>query len=95
MGTVATVTIGTDTFSVYALTSAAEADLKTYMAGRFGTGAYDAATSNDKKKALVTATRMLDRVVQWSGTKTGTQPLQWPRDGAFDGCSVNKRLPGS
>lgn len=40
-----------------------------------------AATAEDsRKKALVTATRMLDQFVEWNGyKKTEDQALQWPR----------------
>jgi len=39
----------------------------------------------DKKAALITATRLLERWVKWQGIKkTGTQALHWPADGAVD-----------
>lgn len=45
---------------------------------------WDALTDDVKSKALVTATRMLDRQT-WAGTKTDeSQDLQWPRSGVTD-----------
>lgn len=39
----------------------------------------------NKKAALITATRLLERWVKWQGTKTTeTQALHWPADGAVD-----------
>lgn len=83
MAVVATITIGADNFSVYGLTADPLADANSYFAGRLGVTAWTAATDDTKRAALVTAVRMLDRRVLWSGTKTvSSQPLQWPRDGA-------------
>jgi hypothetical protein len=40
-----------------------------------------AATTDTKNRALVTATRLLDQLIEWDGEPTtpGTQALQWPR----------------
>lgn len=85
MGQVSTLTIGANTYSVYALTADPIADAKAYFAGRLGTSSWDSADSTTQKTALVTAVRFLDRGVLWSGVQTDPttpQPLQWPRDSA-------------
>ena len=88
MAQVATITIGSNSYSVYGITSDALDDANDYLAARLGAGAWTDASSSDKKRALVSAVRFLDRAVIWSGTQTDTatpQPLQWPRDGASCG----------
>lgn len=85
MGTISTVTIGADVFSVYALTADPVADLTTYWNGRLGATAtvVSAATSTNKKRALVMAADWIDRVARFSGTPTVPgQPRAWPRDNA-------------
>ena len=48
----------------------------------------DASTAN-KEAALVWATRLLDEVCEWDGTKsTNEQALRWPRGGATDADGV-------
>lgn len=76
-----TVTIGSDTFEVYG----SSAGLATYANGSWtwqATYAAAVATSaNGPLRALVEATRLLDRQA-WDGTKTSdSQALAWPRDG--------------
>jgi len=94
MGTIATVTIGTDDFSVYALTSNAVTDADSFHNGRLGEGttAWDAATTDNKGRALVVASDWIDRAVgsNFSGDKTVSgQARAWPRDSATcDGDSV-------
>lgn len=64
----------------------AVADADTYFSDRLGTDAWTAAITATKEKALVTATRMLDRQT-WEGTKTVTtpeHPLAWSRTGVTD-----------
>lgn len=87
MGTVSTVTIGTDTFSVYALTADPVADANSFWNGRLGPDAtaWGAATSDNKKRALVMASDWIDRALGelFSGEETvDGQPREWPRDGA-------------
>lgn len=84
MASVGTVTISGTTYSIYGSLSEA----KDYARAAVHFDAWDA-TSGDtpKAKALVTATRMLDRVKSWVGSRTDTatpQPLQWPRTGVTD-----------
>lgn len=74
-----TVTIGDDSFEAYV--SVAEAD--SYIAGSITDAAvtWRAETdADDKARAVVEATRLLDRMT-WLGTKTGgsDQTLAWPR----------------
>lgn len=85
MGQIATVTIGSDTFSVYALTSDAVVDATTFFNGMLGAAAtaWGAATTDNRKRALVMAADWIDRALVFTGTKTvSTQPRAWPRDGA-------------
>lgn len=87
MGLVSTVTIGTDVFSVYALTADPVADATSFWNGRLGadSAAWTAATSDNKKRALVMASDWIDRALGelFSGEKTvDSQPRAFPRDGA-------------
>jgi hypothetical protein len=80
------VTISGTVYDVYG----DETGLKTYMAGKLGSVNYDAATAADRKKALVSATRWIDRE-KWSGVLTDAitpQPLAFPRTGLTD-CEEN------
>lgn len=79
---VETITIGSSSYYVYGT----EADVKSYLAGKLGTDAYDDASSTDRKKAHVQATRWIDRE-KWAGTPTDPdtpQPLAFPREGLTD-----------
>lgn len=50
--------------------------------GMVGTLAWSTATSDDKARALITATNGLE-TLSWAGTRTSeTQALSWPRTGA-------------
>lgn len=73
-----TVTIDSNDYDVYADVETADA----YLAGDFGATLWRAETDADQKaRALVTATRILDRQ-NWVGEKTDPdQPLAWPRTG--------------
>lgn len=92
MGQISTVTVGSDTASVYALTSNALADADSFHNVRLGAGttAWNAAIDDDKERALLLASDWIDRSSTFSGTKTvEAQPRAWPRDGATcDGESV-------
>jgi hypothetical protein len=74
----ATVTITPTDFEVYADVDAADA----YLAGDFGAALWRAETVADQKaRALITSTRLLNRLV-WAGTmEDPDQPLAWPRSG--------------
>lgn len=90
MAVVDTVTINTDTFSVYALSASnANSETDTFWNGRLGAErtAWEAASEDDQNRALVVAADWLDRASTYSGTKTlATQARQWPRDGASNTC---------
>ena len=82
MGTVATVSIAGNTYSVYGLTSNPVADADAHFGAQLGADNWAAAPTDTKRKALVTAARWLDRLA-WKGTPSvGGQPLAWPRDDA-------------
>ena len=61
----------------------AEAD--TYFEGSVYSTAWDAASTAEKDKALVNATRLLDELYTWhEWPSSPTQALQWPRIGLMD-----------
>jgi len=77
-----TVSIGGTNYTVYG----DSAGLKAYMAAHMNSSAYDSATSNNRKKAHVSATRWLDRA-NWQGQKydlATPQELEFPRTGLTD-----------
>lgn len=89
MGMISTVTIGAVTHSVYAITSNAVQDADDYLNARLGATAWASASADDKKRALVSSARWIDRVVTFSGTETvAGQPRAWPRDGATCGSTA-------
>ena len=82
MGIVSTITIGSNTYSVYSLTTDPLADAKAYFAARLGAEPFTGATRLQQQQALITAARGFDRLL-WSGEKlVGAQATQWPRTGA-------------
>ncbi len=94
MAVIDTVTIGADTFSVYALTaSGAVSETSTFWNGRLGAErtAWEAAVAagvDDEKRALVAAADWLDRSSTFTGTETVSgQARAWPRDGATNECT--------
>ena len=63
--------------------SAADAD--TYFESRVGGLSWDDIDSEEREKALVHATRVLDYSYDWSGYKTDDeQALDWPRESVWD-----------
>lgn len=81
MGIATEITISTIVFDVYGLTSDPLQDADDYMVGRLGTTDWDAATDDNKSKAIVSACRWLDRQ-KWQSTPTDVvtpQPLEHPR----------------
>jgi len=61
----------------------AEAD--TYHDSRLDNTNWTAATDDNKNRALVTATRLLDEWTRWKGSSnTSTQSLLWPRIDVLD-----------
>lgn len=58
------------------------ADADTYHETHIAHETWDDADSDDKCRALQTATRLLDQWYEWQGSPTTlTQALQWPRNG--------------
>lgn len=74
------VTIGANQYDVYADQATADA----YLEADSNATAWRAATDDTKGRALVSATRILDRQT-WQGEKTESdQALEWPRSGIAD-----------
>lgn len=58
-----------------------EDDGDDYMETRLHTDNWDDATSDEREYALMWATRLLDNLCAWDGSKaTDTQALRWPRE---------------
>lgn len=80
----ATVTIGSNTYTVYQDVS--EAD--DYFNGSSDFDTWDAFTTDEKARSLVSSTRLIDRQ-SWQGEKeSDAQELEFPRTGVQD-CSGN------
>lgn len=92
MATTSTVTIGTDDFTVYALTADPNADTDSFWNVRLGAErtAWEAANEEDQDRAMVVAADWIDRASTFTGTKTvSTQDRAWPRDAATcDGSAI-------
>jgi hypothetical protein len=59
------------------------ADADAYHEGHLYATTWTAATTQNKEKALVLATRLIDATVRFNGLRnTSTQALHWPRTGA-------------
>jgi len=64
-------------------TTADEADI--YFEKRLHTSVWDNADPDDKDKALMWATRLLDEMVKWKGLQVDSyNELRWPRYGVFN-----------
>jgi hypothetical protein len=60
-------------------------DADAYHDGHLYASTWTGATTANKEKGLVLATRLIDSSYQFNGWKTkSTQALQWPREGAID-----------
>ena len=71
------------------------ADGDTYHDGHLYATAWTAATTGNKEKALVMATRLIDGLFQFNGFKRiSTQALQWPRRECRDPDIENGVVPG-
>jgi hypothetical protein len=93
MAVISTITIGSEDYSVYALTADPLADADDYLAAKIGS-TWSTATDLQKQQALISAARFMDRAVIWSGDKTvASQPREWPKDGAVDGCNGGEAVP--
>jgi len=73
-------TVGSASANAYATTT----DADTYFDERLNASAWTAATTDDKERALIMATRRLDQE-RFVGEKSATaQALEWPRQDALD-----------
>lgn len=71
------------------------ADGDAYHDGHLYASAWTAATTGNKEKALVMATRLIDSLFQFGGFKRlSTQTLQWPRRECRDPDISNGVVPG-
>lgn len=87
MAIISTITISTVDYSVYADTADPEQDALDYLVGKIGSTFADA-TQLQRQQALISAARMLDRSVAFTGEETTPgQPRAWPRDGAANNCT--------
>jgi hypothetical protein len=74
---------GTGRSDANSYASVAEADA--YHEGHLYASAWTAATAENKAKALVMATRLIDGQFQFGGVQANeSQALQWPREGCHD-----------
>lgn len=74
-------TAGAADANVYATLAQADAYHEAHMHG----GAWRSALVEDKHRALLTATRLLDQHLVWAGAAaSATQRLAWPRTGLLD-----------
>jgi hypothetical protein len=94
MGTVSTLGVGTATFSVYALTSDPLADANAYFLGHVAADEWTIADNNLRKKAIITAYRLVDRE-RYTGEKTSpSQATLFPRTNITrDAVSVASGTP--
>lgn len=77
-----TITIGADTFDVYA----SVADGNTYFNGKLDREIWAAASAGTKERAIISATRLFD-LEGWQGAPTDLltpQAIAWPRTGVSD-----------
>lgn len=75
-----TVSIQGNTYDIFGTLSAANI----YFIARVGSSSWDSADDDDRKRSLVSATRLLNNVT-WSGQpKVAGQSLAWPRTGVVD-----------
>ena len=74
---------------------ASVADADAYHEGHLYASAWTGATSPDKEKALVMATRLIDAEYQFGGVRAVSgQALQWPRVSCLDPDADDELLSG-
>lgn len=87
MAIISTITINTVVYSVYAETADPVQDALDYLAVKIGS-TFSTGALLKQQQALISAARMLDRVLQFRGDETTPgQPRAWPRDGASNNCT--------
>ncbi len=90
MAVVLDATVGGANSNSYISLEDAEAYFETRMPAATNWSATPAPSDENKKKALITATRLIDQMVEWSGEITAdTQALQWPRQDMVDARGVD------
>jgi len=78
MAVVLNVTAADPAANAYCTLAAADA----YVAGHIASARWDAASADERHRAIVTATALLDSTFAWMGDPTTyEQKLQWPRTG--------------
>ena len=83
MAIVSTITIGADTFSVYAITSDPVADADSYFAAHIDAAEWTVATTLTKQQALISSFRMIEQN-EWTGTPDSSASQ-------FPGTGITKR----
>lgn len=88
MAEVETITISAVNYNVYGLGNADPVqDADDYFAAVFGE-TWSGLTTLQKQQAIISARRLLDKAILWSGSKTlSSQDTEWERDGATNGCT--------
>ena len=84
-----TITLTTDVGGVSSNSYISESDATTYVNERVLDRSlrdfWARALSDDRARALIKATQLLDTMVRWAGYKTtAEQALEWPRSGMYD-----------
>lgn len=74
-------TAGATNANTYATMTQAE----DYIENRLHTENWDDSDDNDRESALIWATKLLDRLCNWDGTRVSAdQALRWPRSYVYD-----------
>ena len=96
MASIETITIGANTYSVYGLGNADPvADADEYFAATIGE-TWSALTTLQKQQSIISAARLMDRALLFSGSKTvAGQARAWPRDGATNSCTSTAVADGT
>lgn len=76
-----TVDIGAEEFTVYSLEDDALDEADIYFTGSLHADTWRSATDDEKARALVTASRLLDRQTWVGDVAVAGQALAWPRSG--------------
>ncbi len=95
MAIISTITISAVVYSVYAETSDPVQDALDYLAAKIGS-TFSTATLLQQQQTLISAARMLDRAVEFTGAETTPgQVRAWPRDGATNNCTEESVTDGT
>lgn len=79
-----TIEDGTIVAGANAYTDLDDPVLTAYFEAHLYPAVWTAATDEQKKAAIVTATRYVDALIDWNGSRVeATQPRAWPRDNVF------------